>query len=128
MIRRALFLLSISLLSGCSRKGKDWSAHVVSKAENPRNGQANFTSARAEVIDDNCGLFHPSCISVRLLDETGLANEHGGRVFTYMGRSESVTVQWKDASTLKIRCNHCDSRDVKTQLATINFTHIEYEL
>ena len=49
-------------------------------------------------------------------------------MFTYMGRSKSVTVQWKDARTLKIRCNHCDSRDVKTQLATINFTHIEYEL
>lgn len=120
-------ILSASL-SGCSSENKDWSALVLSKAENPANGYYNTTPQRAEVIADRCGLLHSSCVSVRLLDETGFANAQGGRFFTYKGNAQAVSISWIDAKTLEVRCQRCEAKKIALKQTQVNSTHIEYKL
>ena len=130
-MNRVLTILALgcaTLLVGCQAGDANWSASVLAKAENPNNGRHNFTSQRAEVIADHCGLFHPNCSSVRLLDETGFANAQGGRLFTYLGHPQDVSIGWLNEKTLQVRCRACDTKKIKRQLAQVNLVHIEYEL
>jgi hypothetical protein len=130
-MKRLLGILALSFgvtLIGCSSANQDWSAHVLSQAENPANGNYNFTSQRAEVIADRCGVFHSSCVSVRLLDETGFANAQGGRLFTYRGESRAVSIVWINAKTLEVRCQSCDAKKVVQKQTQVNFIHIDYKL
>ena len=115
----------VSLTVGCSTES-DWDLPVIAKAENPRNGYADFTSQCAEVVQDKCGFLRRACVSVRLLDETGWANSNGGRVFSYALSSPNLHVEWADAKRLHIVCTGCDQDRVRLELATINSTQITY--
>jgi hypothetical protein len=121
-------LIFFGLLVGCSQESTDWDAHVLAKAENPKNGHFNFTDQRAEVVSDRCGFLHSQCVSVRLLDETGFANTQGGRFFTYRGDSQAISINWQDEKTLQVRCKSCDPKKIERQLTQVNFVSIKYEL
>jgi len=123
-----LTLALMGLLIGCDAEVENWNAHILSQSPNPNNGAHNFTSQRAEVIDDHCGFFRRSCVSVRLLDETGFANAQGGRLFTYRGDSQAISINWQDEKTLRVRCKSCDSKKIERQLTQVNFVSIRYEL
>jgi hypothetical protein len=123
-----LTLALMGLLIGCDAEVDNWNARILSQSPNPNNGAHNFTSQRAEVIDDHCGFFRRSCVSARLLDETGFANAQGGRFFTYLGDPRAISISWKDAKTLQVRCRPCDAKRIERQMKEVNFTHIEYEL
>ncbi len=123
-----LVLACTVLIAGCDAEAANWNAYVLSNAENPKNGQHDFTPSRAEVIADRCGFWHSSCVSVRILDETGFANAQGGRLFTYRGNPQLVAVSWDDAQTLRVKCQSCDPKKITRQLARVNFTNIRYEL
>jgi hypothetical protein len=130
-MKRSFGILALTLmvsLIGCHSESGDWSARVLAEAENPNNGQYNFGSQRAEVIADRCGLLHPSCASVRLLDETGFANAQGGRFFTYTGDSQAISIRWIDPKTLEVRCQGCEAKKIQRKQTQVNFTHIEYKL
>jgi hypothetical protein len=121
-------LIFFSLLVGCDHESTNWDAHVLAKAENPKNGYFDFTDQRAEVVSDRCGFLLSQCVSVRLLDETGFANAQGGRLFTYRGDSQAISINWQDAKTLRIRCKSCDPKKIERQLTQVNFVSIKYEL
>jgi hypothetical protein len=121
-------LIFISHLVGCNHESTNWDAHVLAKAEMPKNGYFNFADQRAEVVSDRCGFLHSQCVSVRLLDETGFANAQGGRLFTYRGDSEAISINWQDEKTPRVQCKSCDPRKIELQLTQVNFVSIRYEL
>jgi hypothetical protein len=125
---KILTLGCMSLFAGCDAEVANWNAPVLSKAENPSNGAYNFTSSRAEVIAYHCGLLHSSCVSVRLLDETGFANSQGGRLFTYRGIPQAISIRWKDPQTLLVSCHLCNPKKIERKLTEVNYTHIKYEI
>jgi hypothetical protein len=127
-IRLSVVFVLTAVLAGCSSSDSGWNARVLAQAENPRNGDNNFSPIRVEVIADHCGLFNRSCTSIRLIDETGFANSDGGRLFTYKGKRERVAVTWKDSQTLQVSCTACDKKQIERQLSQVNFIHIEYKL
>jgi len=117
---RTFHILTVALMGlsiGCDAEVENWNAHILSQSPNP-----------AEVIDDHCGFFRRSCVSARLIDETGFANAQGGRFFTYRGDPRAISISWKDAKTLQVRCQPCDAKRIERQMKEVNFTHIEYEL
>ena|ERR1700678_694297 len=123
-----LAMVLSAILMGCNSENRDWSARVISQSPNPANGYYNTSPQRAEVIKDRCGLLHSSCVSVRLLNETGFANAQGGRLFTYRGNARTISISWIDAKTLEIRCQPCDPKKIERKQTQVNFTHIEYKL
>ena len=123
-----VLLMSLGFVAGCDLNVSNWDATVIAKAENPKNGEHNFTPQRAEVIADRCGVFRSSCVSVRLLDVTGFANDQGGRLFTYRGDPKTVSITWQDSGMLRVRCTSCDPKKIERQLTRVNFVSIKYDL
>ena len=121
-------ILMAFVLTGCLSRSHCVPS-VLTRLPNPESGHSNFMNLSAEVIKDDCG---PATVrgttSVRLVsNDKKFFPCAEGRVFSYSGGDPKISISWRDANTLVIRCSGCSPENVFWKVTKSEFISVVYE-
>ena len=131
VVTNSLALLTIALLAlalaGC-RSSSDRGQQVLARLPNPESGHGNFMDLSAEVVTEHYGPTTRDGTSVRLVSKEKTFFPYAeGKVFSYSGGNPQISINWRDANTLEVKCNGCLPDNIFWKVTKYEFVSVVYD-